>query len=213
MSRWKSGTVYDRRINRQLKRTLASAFVDTLGEAEYPVMKLAAQYMDLGEAMRERMSHVFEERYGIALTEFVVERVSLPDEVTQFLRKRQGMALVGVSDYTQFQAANAIEQAATNPGGGNAMLDAGMGLAMGGVIGSQMMGSMGQPGMDGVRHRRWPQRLHHHLRNRLLRCTITVTIWSGAISSRADCRFDGGRPWGNPSCLGARMGARLEDVE
>jgi membrane protease subunit (stomatin/prohibitin family) len=133
-------------INRQLKRTLSSAFVDTLGEAKIPVMKLASQYMDLGEAMRERMSHVFEERYGIALTEFVVERVSMPDEVTKFLRKRQGMALVGVGDYTQFQAANALEQAASNPGGGNAMMDAGMGMAMGGVMGAQMMGSMGRPG-------------------------------------------------------------------
>jgi membrane protease subunit (stomatin/prohibitin family) len=135
-------------INRQLKRTLASAFADTLGEAKIPVMQLAGQYMDLGDAMRERMSHVFEERYGIALTDFVVERVSLPDEVTAFLRKRQGMALVGVGDYTQFQAANAMEQAATNPAGGNSMMDAGMGMAMGGVMGAQMMGNMGRPGMN-----------------------------------------------------------------
>ena len=46
-------------IEGQLKRKLQSAFSDTVGEAKIPVLELAAQYMDLGDALRERMNPWF----------------------------------------------------------------------------------------------------------------------------------------------------------
>ena len=135
-------------INGQLKRKLQSAFSDTVGESKIPVLDLAAQYMDLGEALRERMNPWFIENYGIQLTDFVVENISLPPDVEKMLDKRTSMGLVGdMNAYTQFQAANAMETAAGRPGGGgNPMLDAGMGLAMGGVMGNQMMNAQGRGG-------------------------------------------------------------------
>lgn len=130
-------------IQGQFKRKLQSAFSDTVGEAQIPVLELAAQYMDIGEALRDKMNPWFGENYGIQLTDFVVENISLPPEVEKMLDKRTSMGLVGdMGAYTQFQAANAMESAAGRPGagaGGNPMLDAGMGLAMGGVMGRQMM--------------------------------------------------------------------------
>jgi len=139
------GLFTTKEINGQLKRKLVSAFADTVGESKIPVLDLAAQYMDLGDAMRERMSPTFNESYGIGLTDFVVENVSLPPEVEKMLDKRTSMGLIGdMGAYGQFQAANAIETAAGRPGGGsNAMMDAGMGLAMGGYMGQQMMGQQG----------------------------------------------------------------------
>jgi membrane protease subunit (stomatin/prohibitin family) len=128
-------------IQGQLKRKLVSAFADTVGEARIPVLELAAQYMDLGDAMRERMNPWFIENYGIQLTDFVVENISLPPDVEKMLDKRTSMGILGdMGAYTQFQAANAIETAAGQPGGGNnPMLQAGMGMAMGNVMGHQMM--------------------------------------------------------------------------
>lgn len=128
-------------IQGQLKRKLVSAFTDTVGEARIPVLELAAQYMDLGDSMRERMNPWFMENYGIQLTDFVVENISLPPEVEKMLDKRTSMGLIGdMGAFTQFQAANAIEKAAGQPGGGsNPMLNAGMGMAMGNVMGHQMM--------------------------------------------------------------------------
>jgi membrane protease subunit (stomatin/prohibitin family) len=42
------------------------------------------------------------------------------------------MGIVGdLNRYTQFQAANAVEQSAKNPGGGNPALDLAMGVALG----------------------------------------------------------------------------------
>lgn len=142
-----NGLFTTREINGHLKRKLVSAFADTVGEAQIPVLELAAQYMDLGDAMRERMSEKFLEQFGISLTDFVVENVSLPPEVEKMLDKRTSMGLIGdMGAYSQFQAANAMEAAAGKgggPGGGNPMLDAGMGLAMGGYMGRQMMGAQG----------------------------------------------------------------------
>ena len=126
-------------INGQLKRKLVSALADTIGESKIPLLDLVAQYMDLGDALRQRLTGWFQENYGITLTDFVVENISVPPEVEKMLDKRSSMAIVGdMNAYTQFQTANAIEQAASRPGGGGAFMEAGLGLAMGGTMGAQM---------------------------------------------------------------------------
>ncbi len=133
-------------INGQLKRKLVSALADTIGEAKIPLLDLVAQYMDLGDALRQRLNGWFQENYGITLTDFVVENISVPPEVEKMMDKRTSMGIVGdMGAFTQFQAANAIEEAAKRPGGGNAFMDAGLGLAMGGVMGAQM-GRAAAPG-------------------------------------------------------------------
>ncbi len=134
-------------INGQLKRKLVSAFTDAVASLQMPVLDLAMKYMDLGEALANQMSPWFEEHYGITLTDFTIENISLPPKVEEMLDKRSQMGLVGnMNTYTQFQAANAIQDAANQPGGGGlggAMMGAGVGLGLGNVVAGQMMG-MGQ---------------------------------------------------------------------
>lgn len=139
-------------IQGQFRRKLVSAFTDTLGEMKLPVLELASQYMDIGDAMRTRMSKWFEENYGIQLTDFVVERVSLPPDVEKMLDKRTSMNMIGdVNQYAAFEKASAVsgmvdaaKLAAGRPGASNPMMDAGMGLAMGNMMGG-MMGGPQQP--------------------------------------------------------------------
>lgn len=134
-------------INGQLKRKLVSALADTIGESKIPALDLISQYMDLGDALRQRLNGWFQENYGITLTDFVVENISVPPEVEKMLDKRSSMAMVGdMNAYTQFQAANAIEQAASRPGGGGAFMEAGLGLAMGGAMGQQLGRAQQGPG-------------------------------------------------------------------
>jgi len=138
-------------INGQLKRKLVSALADTVGESKIPVLDLVAQYMDLGDALRQRLTGWFQENYGITLTDFVVENISVPPEVEKMMDKRSSMALAGdMNTYTQFQAANALEAAATRPGGGGAFMEAGLGLAMGGVMGNQLGRSAAGPSTVGA---------------------------------------------------------------
>ncbi len=64
----------------------------------------------------------------------------MPPEVEAALDKRTQMGVVGDLDqYTKFQAANAIEDAAKNPGGGGAE---GIGLGMGMAVGQRMAEAM-----------------------------------------------------------------------
>jgi membrane protease subunit (stomatin/prohibitin family) len=141
-------------IESQLRRKLASSFVDTLGEMNVPVLTLARSYSDLGDAIRERISPKFEQAYGIQLTDFIVERVSLPPEVSEAMKKRASMNVLGdMNQYAAFERANAIggmveaaKTMAARPGASNPMMDAGMGLSMGQMMGG-MMGGMAGGGM------------------------------------------------------------------
>jgi membrane protease subunit (stomatin/prohibitin family) len=139
-------------INAQLKRKLVSALADTIGEQKIPVLDLAAKYMDLGDAMRQRLTGWFQTNYGITLTDFVIENVSVPPEVEKMLDKRSSMAALGNLDaYAKMQMADALPEAmkAGASGGGNPFMQAGMGLAMGGVVGAQMGQSMQSSGNFG----------------------------------------------------------------
>ncbi len=125
-------------INGHVKRKLVSALADTIGEAKIPVFDLVSQYMDLGDALRQRLTGWFQENYGLTLTDFVVENISVPPEVEKMIDTRSKMALAGdMNAYTQFQMANALPDAMTRPGASNPMMDAGMGLAMGQMMGNQ----------------------------------------------------------------------------
>ena len=83
------------------------------------------------------------------LDSFVVENLSLPDELQKTLDARIGMNMVGdMVRYAQFQAGTSLPIAAANEGGGGA--SAGMGLGAGLAMGQQLMNAM-RPGQTAVR--------------------------------------------------------------
>ena len=129
-------------IHSQLKTLAVSRFSDAVAESHIPVLDLAANYDELSALMRDRMNPDFE-HYGLTLQQFLVENISLPEAVEQALDKRSSMGIIGnLQQYTQFQAANAMEQAAKNPGG-----DAGSGIGMGmGFAMANQLGQSMQPG-------------------------------------------------------------------
>ena len=132
-------------IEGQLKRTLVSSFSDALGESKIAALDLAANYDELGTFMRGKMNEDFK-GWGLELTKFVIENISLPQEVEAAMDKRTSMGVIGdVGRYTQFQAADAMRDAAQNPSGG-AGLGAGLGagFAVGNAMGSAMTDAMKQ---------------------------------------------------------------------
>jgi hypothetical protein len=67
---------------------------------------------------RDKLSSEFN-TFGLQLTKFLVENISLPQEVEAAMDKRTSMGVIGdVGRYTQFQAADAMRDAAQNPSGG-----------------------------------------------------------------------------------------------
>jgi membrane protease subunit (stomatin/prohibitin family) len=117
-------------VSEQLRNLIITRFTDTIGESKIPVLDLAANYDELSKFITDKITPEFDE-YGLALTKFLVENISLPSEVEQMLDKRSSMGILGnLNQYTQFQAANAIENASKNPGGASSGMEMGMGFAM-----------------------------------------------------------------------------------
>lgn len=130
-------------IEGQLKRKIVSSFSDSLGEMKIAALDLAAQYEELGEVLRTKINEDFKD-YGIAVTKFYVENISLPEEVEKAIDKRSSMGALGDANrYMQFQAADALRDAAQNEGGGAGL---GAGLGAGFAVGGQMANAFSQQG-------------------------------------------------------------------
>lgn len=126
-------------IEGQLKRTLVSGFSDALAESKIAALDLASNYDELSKFTRSKLNDEFKS-FGLELAKFVVENISLPQEVEAAMDKRTSMGVIGdVGRYAQFQAADAMRDAAQNPDGG---AGTGAGLGAGFAIGNAMAGAM-----------------------------------------------------------------------
>src|SRR5918993_201358 len=127
-------------IEGQLKRTLVGGFSDALGESKIAALDLASNYDELSQFTRIKLNEEFK-TFGLELTKFVIENISLPQEVEAAMDKRTSMGVIGdVGRYAQFQAADAMRDAAQNPGGG---AGTGVGLGAGFAMGNAMASAMG----------------------------------------------------------------------
>jgi membrane protease subunit (stomatin/prohibitin family) len=128
----------------QLRNTIVGKMTDTFGNSSTNFIDMAGSQQQLGVAMLEGLKPVFAD-LGLQLDSFVVENVSLPEELQKLLDQRIGMNMIGdMSRYTQFQMAQSMPIAAANEGGGAAA--SGFGLGAGLAMGQQMMNAM-NPGM------------------------------------------------------------------
>lgn len=128
-------------ITEQLRNAIVARFADIVGESKIPALDLAANYDELSKFIVERIRPQFA-ALGLDVTAFYVENISLPPEVEAALDKRSSMGILGnLQQYTQYQMANAIGDAAKNPGGGG--MSEGMGLGAGLAMGAQMAATMG----------------------------------------------------------------------
>ena len=81
----------------------------------------------------------------MSLENFVVENISLPDELQKMLDQRISMNMIGdMGKYTQFQVAQSMPIAAANEGGGG-VAGIGVGLGAGLTMAQSMMNAM-KPG-------------------------------------------------------------------
>ena len=134
-------------IDVQLKRAIVTEFSDALGELKIPALDLAAQYKEIGEKIRGMINEDFK-TYGLEVTKFYVENVSVPEEVQDAINKRASMGALGdAQKYMQFQAADALRDAAQNEGGGAGL---GAGLGAGFAVGGQMANVFGQQAAGGA---------------------------------------------------------------
>ncbi len=128
----------------QLRNILVSRFTDALGECKIAALDLASNYNELGDTLGQAIQPEFNS-YGLKLTKFLVENISLPPEVEKALDERARMGILGnLNQYTQMKTADAIGDMAQNPGTGGGMMGMIGGLGMGGVVSGAMQAGMNQ---------------------------------------------------------------------
>ncbi len=94
-----------------------------------PVLEIASRYQELGEALLPLINPAMTGKYGIEIPSFIVENISLPDEVSQAIDKRSSLAAIGnLNDYVKFQMAQGMGK---GEGAASAGAQVGVGLAMG----------------------------------------------------------------------------------
>jgi membrane protease subunit (stomatin/prohibitin family) len=121
-------------LDGQLRALIVTSIATRLGQADTAFLDLAANQTKLSEELKAALDKEFW-NYGLKLTSFYVQSVTLPEELQQYLDKKSQMNLVGdLGKYAQFQAADSIAAAASNPGG---FASAGVGLGAGAIIGQQ----------------------------------------------------------------------------
>jgi membrane protease subunit (stomatin/prohibitin family) len=122
-------------ISNQLRNVIVSRFVDAIGQAKIAVLDLAGNYDKISKVALEIIKPDLA-GFGLALTSFLIENISLPPEVEQALDQRTKMGVLGdMSKYTQYRTAEAIGDAAKNPSG---MSGLGAGIAAGQAMADQM---------------------------------------------------------------------------
>jgi membrane protease subunit (stomatin/prohibitin family) len=126
-------------LEMQLRNLVVSTMSSTLGGSEVPFLDMAANLGVMSDTMKAAMGPVFE-RYGVAMDNFAVESISLPEELQKALDTRISMGMVGnMATYTQYQTATSIPLAAQNEGGlAGVGASLGAGLTMGQVMADAM---------------------------------------------------------------------------
>ena len=134
-------------VEGQIKRTLVSGLSDAIAESKIPALDLAANYDELSnyalQAINPKILPL-----GITLTSFVIENISLPEEVEKSMDKRTSMGVLGdMNKYTQYQAAEAMREAASTP---NSSAGAGMGMGAGMAMGQMFANTFNQQNQQPV---------------------------------------------------------------
>lgn len=127
-------------INDYLKSIIVTEFNTLLGKTNTPLLDLPALTSDLAKAARLTLGTEFQ-RIGLYLSSFQINAITPPEEVQKRIDERSGMAALGsMNTYTQFQAAQALRDAAQNTSGG--IVSTGTALGAGVALGNSMAGAL-----------------------------------------------------------------------
>src|SRR6186997_2250658 len=94
-----------------MRSRIISLFSEALAEAKIPVLDVATRYSEVGEALLPLINPVTMAKYGLELSSFILENVSVPPEVEAAIDKRSSMAAVGnLNEYVKYQMAQGMAQ-------------------------------------------------------------------------------------------------------
>lgn len=122
-------------INSYLKSMLVSNISDTIAESKISALDIASNLNEFSKVVTDSLAEEFK-KLGLQLIKLIIENISFPEAVEKAIDTRSSMGVLeGKMDtYVKYQSANAIGEAAKNPGTGGVGATIGTGMALGEVI-------------------------------------------------------------------------------
>ena len=124
-------------IRQRLVGLIIQSMRDLLGELKKSAFEVQGLTQEIAAGVRAKAADDFN-ALGLTLKVIIVEAITPSESTAEDLRK---MGLIDMQTYTQLQAADAMREAATAPGGN--LAGAGVGLGAGLGLGQMMTGMMG----------------------------------------------------------------------
>lgn len=127
-------------VEPQLRSAIATAIATALGGSEHAFLDMAANQQLMSEVLKAEVAKQFAQ-WGLTVPSFFIESVSLPENVQEYLDRASSMRVVGdLNQYTKFQTAEAIRDAAQQDGG---MAGLGAGMAASAAMAAAMANNNG----------------------------------------------------------------------
>lgn len=127
-------------ITEQLRSIILTRFSDAAAESNLSIEQYASNLNELSTLVFHHVHDDFVE-YGIEITKFLIENISMPENVKQEIFEISRLNKIDLNKLSQMKTAKAIEGAANNPSGSAGV---GMGIGAGLAMGRKMANSMSE---------------------------------------------------------------------
>lgn len=132
-------------VTSQLRSLMVTKFSNAAGSGNITIDKFASNLEELSQLCQDKLTTDFD-AYGLSVTKFIVENVSMPDELKKEIFEYSRLGKVNMQQFAQFKAAQSIEIAAANEG--LAGVGAGVGVGLG--VGNMMANAMNPQNQQGM---------------------------------------------------------------
>ena len=127
------------KINEHLRTLVITNISDIIADSKYSAIDLSSKLTQFNEIAKTSLQQYFS-AIGMSLVSFAIENISFPENVEKAIDERSSVGIMSdkMGSYVQMQQAQAMRDAAQNPGGLSGMF---MGMGVGGGLAGGMMGA------------------------------------------------------------------------
>lgn len=122
-------------ITNYLRSMLVAGISDTIAESKISALDLASNLMEFNKVVVSNLQASFE-KLGLEVTNCIIENISFPEAVEKAIDTRTSLGVLGehMDSFVKYQSAEAIRDAAKNPGVAGFGTQMGTGIALGQML-------------------------------------------------------------------------------
>jgi len=102
-----------------MRSRVVGTFSDALVASHVPALEIASRYLELGTVLLPLINPALRDKYGLEMVSFVVENVSVPEDVEKAIDTRSTLTTIGnLDDYVKYQMAQHLAHGGASAGAG-----------------------------------------------------------------------------------------------